>query len=123
LDARIASLCYFLTPLVPAVILAIGRPESFIRFHAYQALALWLIYIVPCGFIIATGVGLIGSANSSGSDNAVLGAGIAVASCGGLILMFFAVLWFWGMGTAYIGLSVRLPLAGRLAMRWAGLQP
>lgn len=101
---RVAASVGYL-PLVPAIVLLIlptFRGKHFVRFHAWQSLLLWGI------FLILTVIAVLLLNVAAAVFLLLLG---AVASLG----MFF--LWVVLSVKAWQGEQFRLPLFGRLALR------
>ncbi len=103
-----AGLCYLAPPVVPAAILFSPTPHRFARFHAFQALALFVAG-VTLGFLL-----------SLFTPTTIVLAIIYVV----LVIAMVALLLLWMAAAiaAFEGFAVRLPLLDRLIPRTEDLE-
>jgi uncharacterized membrane protein len=95
-----AGLCYLGTPIIPAAVLFSPKPHRFARFHAIQALAL---------FIVAATLGFCLSLLTP--TNLALGILFTLLT---IALVALALLWMALAIAAFEGFALLLPLFGRL---------
>jgi uncharacterized membrane protein len=117
-----APICGCLPPLYAVVALvAEDKQNKFVRFHAVQALALWVALILFCivafvaqliaGFVVvAVGGGTVGNIVSMG-----------VGGILGLLGLCFTAALIAGVVVAFMGKPYRFPLIGSFAAKQAGL--
>ncbi len=104
----LAGLCYLVPPVVPAIILFSPAPHRFARFHALQALALFMA-AMTLGFLLSICT----------PTNLMLGIFYValVITCVGL-----ALLWTAAAIAAFEGLAVALPVLDRIIPRTTDLE-
>jgi uncharacterized membrane protein len=96
----LAGLCYLVPPFAPAAILFSPKPHPFARFHAIQALAL---------FVVAATLGILFSLFTP--TNLVLGIIYTLLVIAAVVL---ALLWIAAAIAAFEGVAVALPVLDRL---------
>jgi uncharacterized membrane protein len=99
----LAGLCYLIPPVAPAVVLFSPTPHRFARFHALQALAL---------FIVAVTLSFLFSLFTP--TNLALGILYTVLV---IAVIALALLWMAAAIAAFEGFAVALPLLDRLVPR------
>lgn len=103
-----AGACYLVPPFVPAAILFSPKPHPFARFHALQALALFIAE-VTLGFILTLFI----------PTNVLLGIVYVLLV---IAVVALVLLWMAAAIAAFEGLAVALPLLDRLIPRTDHLQ-
>jgi uncharacterized membrane protein len=103
-----AGLCYLGTPIVPAIVLFTPSPHRFSRFHALQALALFII-----GTILAFCLSLLRP------TSVPLGILYTLLVLAAIVL---ALLWMAAAIAAFEGVAVALPLLDRPLPRTPDLE-
>lgn len=104
----LAGLCYLVPPFAPAAILFSPKPHPFARFHAIQALAL---------FIVAATLGmLLGLFTPTNLALGILYTLLVIAA------VALALLWIAAAIAAFEGVAVALPLLDRLILRTSDLE-
>lgn len=104
----LAGLCYLVPPFAPAAILFSPKPHPFARFHAIQALAL---------FVVAATLGILLSLFTP--TNLVLGILYTLLVIAAVML---ALLWIAAAIAAFEGVAVALPVLDRLIPRTTDLE-